>query len=75
MIKRLAFRITLAELKKISLFCGKYDAKNGNEHFMNGVWTVVEYIAYGASERCGDELNQLFLDNLISSEEKAERRG
>lgn len=32
------------ELKKVDLFNGIWDKKNGNRHFMYGIETVVEYI-------------------------------
>lgn len=32
------------------LFVGKYDARNDDKHFMNGVLMVMEYIAYKVDE-------------------------
>lgn len=45
---------------------GKYDAKNGDEHFMFGICSVMEWI----SERAGelDEFNDLFFYNMSESE-------
>ena len=77
MLKRLAYKIVYDNLTKPSacgLFVGKYDAKNGNENFMNGIWTLMEYIAYKVSEKNGDKFNELFLDNLEKSEQKAKNR-
>ena len=51
-----------------SLFLGKYDAKNGSPHFMDGIATVMEFIAYKISEEQGDEFSNSFVDNLIISE-------
>lgn len=31
-------------LKQVPLFNGKYDKKNANMHFINGIETVMEYI-------------------------------
>lgn len=58
------------ELTKNEMLCGKYDARTSDaEHFINGVWVVMEYIA----ERAGhhDEFNEMFMHNVIKSEEKA----
>ena len=49
---------------------GKYDAKNGNKEFMYGISTVMEWIAYRASEKQGEEFSAMFLDNMIDSQEK-----
>ena len=71
MIKKLAFRIVLAELSKIKLFSGCYDAVNGNEHFINGVWSVMDVIADKAGKY--DEFEDQFLKNVLESQAKAER--
>ena len=70
-VKEEAFLYVLNELKKCELFVGKYDAKNGNEHFMNGVACVMESIAYRAGEDIGDEFSMEFTRNLIASEDLA----
>ena len=46
-----AFRIVFEELTRNPIFKGKYDAKNGNEHFMYGVFTVMENIAQNTIDR------------------------
>ena len=53
------------------LFKGMYDAVNGGEDFMDGISTVIEYIANNVSEKCGDEFNTLFFDNMSKSIEFA----
>ena len=68
-VKEEMFLYVLNELKKCDLFVGKYDAKNGNEHFMNGVACVMESIAYRAGEDIGDEFSDEFTRNLIASED------
>ena len=52
------------------LFYGHYDAKNGSPEFMNGIGTVMEYLAYLVSDEYGAEFEDVFLKNLIKSEEK-----
>lgn len=73
-IKRLAYKIVFNDLKKINIYCGIYDAKNGEPNFMYGIWTIMEHIAYEADERQVGEFNGLFSDNMDTSEEKAKRR-
>lgn len=57
-------------MTECGLFCGRYDAKNGNEHFMYGVSTVMEYLAYLVSDEYGDEFSDTFTKNMIKSEKK-----
>lgn len=57
-------------MTECGLFCGWYDAKNGNEHFMYGVSTVMEYLAYLVSDEYGDEFSDTFTKNMIKSEKK-----
>lgn len=73
MIKKLAFKIVLAELRKIRMFSGHYDALNRNDHFMDGIWTVMEVIADRAGEY--DEFEDQFLQAIAESQDKAERSG
>lgn len=65
---RKAFEYVLDQLRECGLFIGKYDAEHGNEHFMFGVGTVMECIAYNVSDRCGDYFNDTFTDNMTESE-------
>lgn len=73
MLKRLAYKIVFNDLKKINMYCGVYDAKNGSRDFMYGLWTIMEHIAYEADKRRVDEFNGLFSDNMDRSKEKAKR--
>lgn len=57
-------------MTECGLFCGHYDAKNGSAEFMNGIGTVMEYLAYLVSDEYGAEFEDVFLTNLIESEEK-----
>ena len=58
-------------MTECSLFYGHYDAKNGSVEFMNGIGTVMEYLAYLVSDEYGAKFEDVFLENLIKSEEKA----
>ena len=62
-----AATIVLNKLKECEVFCGKYDARNGNKHYMYGISTVMEVIANYA----GDEgFEDMFLENMTKSEER-----
>lgn len=60
----------IEEMSKCNLFVGKYDAKNGNENFMYGINTVMEYLAYEVSEKYGDNFSDMFIKNMIDSKNK-----
>lgn len=51
------------------LFMGEYDAENGNEQFMNGIETVMEYIAEKAGKP--KTFRSIFYDNIKKSMRKA----
>ena len=55
------------EISAVPMFRGIYDAKNGEEEFMYGVLTVIEYIANKAGNASYPEM---FLKNMAKSEEK-----
>ena len=67
-----AYKIVFNDIinSECDLLVGKYDAKNGNKNFMYGISTVMEWIAYRASEKQGEEFSTMFLDNMIESQEK-----
>lgn len=65
------FDFVLRELMECNMFCGMYDAKNGNSHFMNGIATVMGSIAYHVSDNVGNDFSDFFIKNLLDSEAKA----
>lgn len=67
-LKKLAYKIVLKDLCKCSLFVGRYDAKHSDDHFMYGINTVMETIAYSVSDKVGDEFSDNFMKNMITSE-------
>lgn len=71
MDKRKAYKIVLDDLKKVSLFCGKYDAKNGKEDYMYGISTVMEFIANRAGY---NRFEYMFLRNMVKSEERVKNK-
>lgn len=68
-----AYRIVFNDMinSGCGLLVGKYDAKNGNEKYMFGVDTVMEWIAYKVSEAQGDDFSELFTKNMVESQKKA----
>lgn len=71
-----AYNIVLIDLmNKSPLLTGKYDAKNGQESFMYGIGTVMEYIAGGTgNENLLNKFEDMFYDNLVLSEIKAKAK-
>ena len=69
MTKQLAYAIVLNDLLECPMFKGIYDAENGSEHFMHGISTVMENIAYHVSEDCAIDFSEMFIANMIDSEE------
>lgn len=67
-----AYRIVFNDMlnNDCDLLVGKYDAKNGNEKYMFGIAMVMEWIAYRVSDTDGDNFSDLFLKNLIDSQNK-----
>lgn len=67
-----AYRIVFNDMmnSECGLLVGKYDAENGDKKFMYGINTVMEWIAYRASEKQGEEFSAMFLDNMTESQEK-----
>lgn len=75
MNKTEAFKIVYDELKKVPMFTGKYDAINGNEDFMFGICTVMEYIAYEVNEPTYEEFSTMWVGNVLDSFAKANKKG
>lgn len=62
----------IEEIREISMFNGRYDAKNGKEDFMYGIEAVMECLAYMVSDEYGDSFSDTFIKNLIFSEQVKE---
>lgn len=69
-----AYRIVLNDIlnNNCGIFIGEYDANNGSAEFMYGVLTVMEYLAYNICDEESDALSDLFIKNMIASEQKAQ---
>lgn len=52
------------------IMMGHYDAKNGNQHFMYGICTLMEYMAMQVDEDTYDFVTAEFCKNMVESERK-----
>lgn len=73
MDKRKAYEIVMKDLMENNIFCGNFDAKNGNIVFMYGVQAVMEEIAFNCNLTIYEVFDDLFTDNLIKSIDKADK--
>lgn len=66
-----AYEMVFNDMMEIgpNLFKGNYDSKNGNKNFMYGIFTVMEFIAFGAGKE--EEFDNVFIKNMIKNEERA----
>lgn len=70
-IEKIVLAKVFMNLCECGLFVGKYDATNGSEHFMHGICTVMESLAYSISEKAGDTFTETFVRNMEKSHKKA----
>ena len=65
-----AYQMVFNALHKNRMFLGHYDAINGNPHFMHGIETVMEVIAYRAyDDDFAEKVFNEFCDNMLRSRE------
>ena len=66
-----AYRIVLNDILNngCEMFAGIYDAKHGSAKYMYGISAVMEYIAYSICDKQGDDFSNLFIKNMIASEQ------
>ena len=65
-----AYKMVFNDLRECPMFQGRYDAINGNSHFMSGIETVMEVIAYRAyDDDFAEEFSNEFTDNILRSRE------
>lgn len=68
--KQIVKKIIEDLMKQNGLFAGNYDTVNGNPEFMYGISTLLEYIAYSIDENFGNDVEDIFVKNMIKSEKK-----
>ena len=63
-------RQLVSEMMECPMLRGEYDAKHGNESFMNGIATVMEYLASLVDDTFYQEVSDAFTHNMVKSQEK-----
>lgn len=58
-------KIIVEAMEEVGLLRGKYDKLNGNPHFIYGINTVMEYFAYQVSDDFGEEVSNIFYNNMF----------
>lgn len=63
-----AYQMVFNDLRECRMFQGHYDAVNGSPHFMYGIETVMEVIAYRAyGDDFAEKVFNEFCDNMLRS--------
>lgn len=65
--EREALKKIVEDMRECGLFVGRFDAKNGNVHFMYGINTVMEYLTSLISEEYQVEFDKEFMTNFEKS--------
>ena len=63
-------RALVLEMMECPMFRGEYDAKHGEESFMYGIATVMEYLAAKVDEDFYQEVSDIFAKNMVKSLDK-----
>ena len=63
-------RKLVSKMMECPMFRGEYDAKHGNESFMNGIATVMESLASLVDDTFCQEISGVFTHNMVKSQEK-----
>ena len=66
-------RQLVSEMMECPMFRGEYDAKHGNESFMYGIATVMEYLASLVDDIFCQEVSDVFTHNMVKSQEKVQK--
>jgi hypothetical protein len=66
-------RALVLEMMECPMFRGEYDAKHGEESFMYGIATVMEYLAAKVGEDFYQEVSDIFAKNMVKSLDKASK--
>lgn len=62
------------KMRECNLLNGQYDAYNGNSVYMSGVGLVMEMLTSFVSDEYYEEWDRQFINNLVKSEIKADKR-
>ena len=66
-------RKLVSKMMECPMFRGEYDAKHGSESFMDGIATVMEYLASLADDTFCQEISDTFDHNMVKSQEKVHK--
>ena len=66
-------RQLVSKMMECPMFRGEYDAKHGSESFMDGIATVIEYLASLADDTFCQEVSDTFNHNMVKSQEKVQK--
>lgn len=66
-------RQLVSKMMECPMFRGEYDAKHGSEYFMNGIATVMEYLASLVDDTFCQEVSDVFTHNMAKSQEKVQK--
>lgn len=66
-------RHLVSKMMECPMFRGEYDAKHGSESFMNGIATVIEYLASLVDDTFCQGISDVFTHNMVKSQEKVSK--
>ena len=66
-------RHLVSKMMECPMFRGEYDARHGNEFFMNGIATVMEYLASLVDDTFYQKVSDTFTHNMVKSQEKVQK--
>lgn len=66
-------RKLVSKMMECPMFRGEYDAKHGSESFMDGISTVMEYLASLVDDTFCQEISDVFTHNMVKSQEKVQK--
>lgn len=66
-------RQLVLEMMECPMFRGEYDAKHGNESFMYGISTVMEYLASRVGDAFYQDVSDVFVRNMVKSQKKFQK--
>ena len=66
-------RQLVLKMMECPIFRGEYDAKHGNESFMDGIATVMESLASLVDDTFCQEISDVFIHNMVKSQEKVQK--
>ena len=63
-------RKLVSKMMECPMFRGEYDAEHGNESFMYGISTVMEYLSSQVDDTFCQNVSDIFNSTMVKSQEK-----